>query len=87
MGGVALGGALLFAAFAGGSRVVLWQLTGYWTTELVTFRVLLPLAGWLVLGYFAVVRFLAYLDLRIRREGWEVELTLRSEADQLAKVA
>ncbi len=80
-------GALLFTAIAGGSRVVLWQLTGYWTTELVTFRVLLPLAGWLVLGYFAVVRFLAYLDLRIRREGWEVELSLRSEAARLAKVA
>lgn len=30
--------------------------------------------------YFAVVRFLGYLDLRIRREGWEVEILLRSAA-------
>ena len=34
---------------------------------------------WLVLGGFAVVRYLSYLDLRIRREGWEVELLVRAE--------
>jgi len=34
---------------------------------------------WLVLGGFAVVRYLSYLDLRIRREGWEVELLMRAE--------
>jgi len=44
-----------------------------------------PLAIWLVAGFFAVVRFLAYLDLRIRREGWEVELSLRAEAERLAE--
>ena len=43
------------------------------------------LALWLVVGFFAVVRFLAYLDLRIRREGWEVELLLRSEHTRLTK--
>ncbi len=47
------------------------------------FTVLLPLAVWLVVGYFTVVRFLCYLDLRIRREGWEVELLLRAEAARL----
>jgi hypothetical protein len=43
-----------------------------------------PLALWLVAGYFTVVRFLNYLDLRIRHEGWEVELLMRAEALQLA---
>lgn len=38
---------------------------------------------WLVVGYLAVVRFLSYLDLRIRREGWEVELKLRAERGRL----
>lgn len=42
-----------------------------------------PLALWLVAGYFTVVRFLNYLDLRIRHEGWEVELLMRAEALQL----
>ncbi len=43
-----------------------------------------PLAYWLVVGFFAVARFLSYLDVRIRREGWEVELSLRAEAARLA---
>ena len=46
-----------------------------------------PLAGWLVIGFFAIVRFLAYLDLRIRREGWEVELVMRAEAARLTRMA
>ena len=43
-----------------------------------------PLAIWLVVGFFTVSRFLGYLDVRIRREGWEVELILRAEAARLA---
>jgi hypothetical protein len=39
----------------------------------------------MVAGYFAVVRFLAYVDLRIRREGWEVELVMRAERDRLMR--
>jgi len=45
----------------------------------------LPLAIWMTVGLFTVVRFLSYLDLRIRREGWEVELQLRAEAAHLNK--
>ena len=44
-----------------------------------------PLAVWLTVAFFTVVRFLSYLDLRIRREGWEVWLKLHSEADRLAR--
>ena len=44
-----------------------------------------PLVLWTVAGYFAVVRFLAYVDLRIRREGWEVELVMRAERDRLMR--
>lgn len=53
-----------------------------WTPAMVT--VFLPLSMWLVAGYMTVVRFLGYLDLRIRHEGWEVELRLRAEAAKLA---
>jgi len=38
---------------------------------------------WTTAGYLAVVRFLAYLDLRIRQEGWEVELRMRAEGTRL----
>ena len=42
-----------------------------------------PLAMWIVAAYLTVVRFLNYLDLRIRDEGWEVELRMRAEAVRL----
>jgi hypothetical protein len=31
---------------------------------------------WLAIAFFAVARFLTYIDHRIRKEGWEVELRL-----------
>jgi hypothetical protein len=48
-------------------------------------QVLYPACLWLVVIFLAVVRFLSYLDLRIRHEGWEVELLMRAEALRLAK--
>ena len=42
-------------------------------------------ALWCVVGFFSVVRFLSYLDLRIRREGWEVELVMRAEGARLGR--
>jgi hypothetical protein len=33
---------------------------------------------WIAVAFFAVARFLAYVDQRIRMEGWEVELRLRA---------
>jgi hypothetical protein len=36
------------------------------------------LGVWLAIFFFAVARFLTYIDQRIRIEGWEVELRLRS---------
>jgi hypothetical protein len=42
-------------------------------------QVLLPLAMWLGGIYATVFRFLSYIDIRIRLEGWEVELQLKAE--------
>ena len=57
--------------------------TGTADLERVTYALYLQIAVWSVVGYFTVVRFLSYLDLRIRREGWEVELKMRAEATRL----
>ena len=54
-----------------------WQRTSY--------TIFYPLALWLTVSYFTVVRFLGYLDLRIRREGWEVELMMRAEQARLKR--
>lgn len=55
-----------------------------WSQTPLLTHVLLPLAMWITACYFTVVRFLTYLDARIRQEGWEVELRLRAEATRLA---
>jgi hypothetical protein len=34
-------------------------------------------ALWLAIAFFTVARFLTYIDHRIRKEGWEIELRLR----------
>lgn len=62
------------------------QLTGVMGLDWTSYIVYLQLVIWFVVGYFTVVRFLSYLDLRIRTEGWEVELRLRAEAARLARV-
>ena len=46
----------------------------------------LPLSMWIVAGLLAIVRFLSYIDIRIRQEGWEVELRMRTESMRLEKV-
>lgn len=66
----------------------LWAWSAFWDTEPSDWSaaVLFPqLALWTVLGYFTVARFLSYLDLRIRNEGWEIELKMRAEADRLTR--
>jgi hypothetical protein len=47
--------------------------------------ILRPIALWTVVAYIGVARFLSYLDLRIRQEGWEVELLVKAEAARLAE--
>lgn len=49
------------------------------------FTILVPLALWIVQGFLAVVRYLNYLDLRIRSEGWEIELAMRAEAQRMER--
>ena len=51
-----------------------------WKQWPTTVHVVYPFALWMVALYFTVVRFLSYLDLRIRQEGWEVELKVRAAA-------
>ena len=60
------------------------MLFGYWEWGWFMLLVGFPLGLWLSASFMGVVRFLNYLDLRIRHEGWEVELRLRAEAVRLA---
>ena len=44
-----------------------------------------PIALWITSGIFGVVKFLSYIDIRIRQEGWAVELRVRAEALRMQK--
>jgi hypothetical protein len=70
----------VYGVFLFASGVILHD----WHQGAVMIQFLLPLAMWITAWFFTVVRFLSYLDVRIRQEGWEVELRLRAEAARLA---
>lgn len=80
----AAGVVLLLALCVGGENLLV-QLTNWEITPTFRHLVLYPAALWMVVTWMAVVRFLSYLDLRIRREGWEVELQMRAEAHRLRR--
>ncbi len=84
LGSLAVGG-LLFASMWCSIWIVSGILLAEWEWSQSMFTVYFPLALWVVVGFFCVVRFLCYLDLRIGREGWEVELAMRAERSRLTK--
>ena len=57
--------------------------TNDWNWGKVIVYVMIPASFWIMAIYVTAFRFLSYLDLRIRREGWEVELKMRAEANRL----
>ena len=61
-------------------------LTGNWTWGFWMDLFLFPLAIWLVAIWSTVIRFLLYMNSRIRTEGWEIELRLKAEAQRLEEL-
>jgi hypothetical protein len=55
-----------------------------WNLDSFKLHVIYPACLWLVVVILAVAQFLSYLDLRIRHEGWGVELFMRAEALRLS---
>ncbi|MGA2033206.1 MAG: hypothetical protein ABSG68_13190 [Thermoguttaceae bacterium] len=84
LGSVACGGMLVLSIWA--SLYCLGTLLlGEREPGAPVYTVYYPLALWIMMAIFTVVRFLGYTDLRIRREGWEVELAMRAEGDRLMR--
>ncbi len=77
--------ALLTLSAFGASLCLRGMLLENWSWDVPLFRVGVPLSLWLTVLFLSVARFLAYLDLRIRHEGWEVELRMRAEGIRLAE--
>ena len=80
---------VIAAALGTALWLALWYARGIFAEtsdfDRTMYTIYLPVALWIVAAFFSVVRFLCYLDLRIRREGWEVELMLWAEADRLRR--
>jgi hypothetical protein len=49
----------------------------YSESEMVPTNPILWVVLWCVCGFLTIARFLGYLDIRTRLEGWEIELELR----------
>ncbi|WP_010584411.1 hypothetical protein [Schlesneria paludicola] len=87
---IAMGGALILA-LSFRAVTALWEdhLETSWLTDddefiwnwLLTDDWQGILASNLILIFLTVFRFMTYLDNRIRREGWDVELKLRAQAE------
>lgn len=75
---------LLIVSLSAAFYVLSGVLFNGWGLSAIWVRGLVPLSMWVTAAYMAVVRYLSYLDLRIRNEGWEVELLMRAEAARLA---
>jgi hypothetical protein len=85
LGNIAVGG-MLFAALGLSFWILAAALFNQWEWEGPVYRLFYPAALWLTVGFFTVTRYLGYLDLRIRREGWEVELLMRAEGARLTRM-
>ncbi|MBC7852732.1 MAG: hypothetical protein IAF94_04780, partial [Pirellulaceae bacterium] len=71
---------IIIVALYLGVGVLIGQYELSWTFSVFIY----PAAFWVVVAFYSVVRYLDYLDLRIRYEGWEVELLMRAEATKMA---
>ncbi len=80
--GASFFGILMTLMILGGCLFAQGVSTGDWRWNGWFDHLYIPVAMWLSGLFFAVFRFLSYLDSRIRLEGWEIELRLRAEADR-----
>ena len=62
-------------------------LTGSWIWGVWMDLFLCPMTIWTVATWGAVIRFLLYMNSRIRTEGWEIELLFKAEAQRLEEMA
>ncbi len=61
-------------------------MTGSWIWGFWMDLFLFPMTIWIVATWGTVIRFLLYMNSRIRTEGWEIELRLKAEAQRLEEI-
>lgn len=83
MGATFLAFLLLIVVLSSGITLQVLLLGMKSSNDLIYLHFVFPALLWTVAAYESIVRYLEYLDLRIRHEGWEVELLLRAEEMRL----
>jgi hypothetical protein len=81
--GVALVQALTALSLSAGMMFAIGVLTGIWRWGPWMDFLLYPLVVWTIATWGTVIRFLLYMNSRIRTEGWEIELRLKAESQRL----
>ncbi len=61
-----------------------WELVTGSSVDRPMYTTYYHLLLWAIVGFTTVLRFLSYLNLRVRREGWDVELQVRAERARLS---
>lgn len=80
---VTLVAGVLVLAMCGGFVFLTGVLLGVWEKGIWVDRFAYPAVLWMVGGWVTVFRFLSYTNVRIRTEGWELQLKLKAEANRL----
>jgi hypothetical protein len=70
----------------GGSLFLNGVIIGFWNWGWWMDMIFFPLILWIAALWDTVIRFLLYLNTRIRLEGWEIYLRLNAEVQRLQEV-
>lgn len=84
--GVAIVEAMTILSLSMGMIFLIGVLTGIWRWGFWMDLILYPLTLWVVATWGTIVRFLLYMNARIRTEGWEIELRLKAESQRLEEL-
>lgn len=85
--GVSFVAILFVLAMCAGSLFGIGVLVGVWRWGWWMDWVFFPLVLWMMAFWEAIIRFLLYLNTRIRLEGWEVYLRLNAELQRLVETS
>lgn len=84
--GVSVAQIMLIASLSLGFMFSIGVLTGIWQWGIWMDLIVYPFIVWGVASWGAVIRFLLYMNSRIRTEGWELELRLKAESHRLEEL-
>jgi len=84
--GISFVAIVFICTMCGGSLFLNGVIIGFWNWGWWMDMIFFPLILWIAALWDTVIRFLLYLNTRIRLEGWEIYLRLNAEVQRLQEV-